>query len=224
MIENPLTLAKIPFAQANLQCPLIFAEVMKDLSLCQVILEALLEMELEEISPLPEGKRQYLGSCFVIRPKGEGKEQQVLFYVSSDKEYLGKQMRFFLSHLVCYWEEESILTPELTHIPFVCTFDWGDKDLPRYDFSLRIVEAPETSLPQSLDPFARTAFNACSQGNAPLVQDFYDYLMRNSQESELGKRLHRAVTACKEAEGFQEAYETWQQEEQELWADRATEC
>ena len=194
----------------------MFGKVMEDKDLCKELLECLLGRpigELEDVQTQREIRCKLEGKPIrldVYSKDEEGiydAEMQNLNHKSVESLELPRRSRFYQSMMdvdFLYKGNSYRRLPE-GNVLFLCTFDPFGLDYPIYSFENRCIENPHLTLK---DKTFKLFYNCTSTSEEvpEEVRELYRYIQTGNGNSELTRRIERAVSKARHNEEWRAEY------------------
>ena len=195
----------------------MFGKVMEDPELCREVLECLLQRPVGRLKELETQKEfRYTADGKPIRLDVYNEDSDRIIYdaemenlnhKSVKSHELPKRSRFYQGSIdVDYMNKGNSYKrlPE-SDILFICTFDPFKRGLSQYTFRERCDE--DTGLLLG-DGTVKIFFNCCYQGKdiAGGLRELYDYILTDRAESELTRKIDRAVAKSRKNEVWRTQY------------------
>lgn len=200
---------------------LFYSTLIRDMELCRELLEIILNQKIQKVK-LVQAQR-------TIKHSYDGKGVRLDVYVADDNhtvydiemqatsnKNLSKRSRYYqgMIDLNLIKKGEDYKTLRKSYIIFICTFDPFGKNLCRYEFENRCVDALELRLE---DESTKIFLNPYGTGQkiSKKLKDFLDYLATRKCNSDFTKRLDKGVRAVVENEEWRLEYMTLRMRDRE---------
>jgi len=200
----------------------IFAKVMREESICKLLLEKLLDVEIDKLEYIEEQKSINITDDaksvrFDVYVKGDSRVFDIEMQTSNPYN-LPKRSRYYQSMMDLDFLQKGEDYDEMkqSYVIFICTFDPFGDGLSRYTYQNSCRENPKRLLE---DGVTKTFFNAknCEREDDSEVRAFLQYVMGESVDNEFVHLLERKVKLIKSNKEWEVAFMTIQMREKAVY-------